>query len=251
MLKKSITNFSELNRELQTYLYCGYDLHFVHGWFCAYLSAPSDSEDDLLIPTYLILNEDKIQDEVKFTKLIDKLVKVYSELADAIFENNKLIRPLIDFAKPNGFDPLTFTPEHKRNLLVWLYGYLTGYLALGGEISENIDDEQLLEEKFYPALFTLCVALFSLAGQVEVKFMESLVAEDFNELQDDLKSMWESEDGEADVELLFKDAMDELDLADIIGALNDLFYVMRVSDENRFAAQNHQNSLLGKLNTRH
>ena len=43
----------------------------------------------------------------------------------------------------------------------------------------------------------------------------------------------------------------ELDLADVIGALNDLFYVIRVSDETRYAAQSHQNSLLGRLSTRH
>ena len=44
------------------------------------ISAPSDSEEDLLIPTYLILDEDKIKDEQKFASLVDRLVAVYSEL---------------------------------------------------------------------------------------------------------------------------------------------------------------------------
>lgn len=251
MLKKPLNNLSLLNQELAAYLYQGYDLHFIHGWFCAYLSAPSDSEEDLLIPTYLILDETKIADEEKFTKLVDKLVKVYSELADAIFENNKLIRPLIDFAKPNGFDPLAFTAEQNRNLLVWLYGYLTGYLAIGGDITEYATDENLLEERFFPGLFTLCIAFFKLSQQVELSFMSSEASADFAELQADLKTMWESEDGEGDVETLISESIEELDMADVIGALNDVFYVIRVSDEARFAAQNSANPLLGKLTSRH
>ncbi len=251
MLKKPLNNLSLLNQELVGYLYSGYDLHFIHGWFSAYLSAPSDSEEDLLIPTYLILDETKIVDEEKFTKLVDKLVKVYSELADAIFENNKLIRPLIDFAKPNGFDPLTFTAEQSKNLLVWLYGYLTGYLAIGGDITEYATDENLLEERFFPGLFTLCIAFFKLSQQVDLSFMSPEAAADFNELRSDLKAMWESEDGEGDVEILISESIEELDMADVIGALNDVFYVIRVSDEARFAAQNSANPLLGKLTSRH
>lgn len=250
MSKKPAQNLATLNQELKEYLYTGYDLHFVHGWFSAYLSAPSDSEEDLLIPTYLILDEDKIKDEQKFASLVDRLVAVYSELADAIFENNKLIRPLIDFARPNAFDPLGFTPEQRRNLTMWLYGYLTGYLAIGGDITEYATNEQLLEEKFFPALFTLCVAFFSLAGESDLGEVSAKVAEDFAELQIDLKSMWESEEDEDDVDELIRESIEELDLADIIGALNDVFYVIRVSDESRFAASG-QNKLLNKLATRH
>ena len=40
-------------------------------------------------------------------------------------------------------------------------------------------------------------------------------------------------------------------MADVIGALNDVFYVVRVSDEARFVAQqNSANPLLGKLTSR-
>ena len=70
-MKTNSIDLEALNRELTTYFYRGYDLHFIHGWFCAYLSAPSDSEDDLLIPTYLIVDEDKIADEPKFAKLVE------------------------------------------------------------------------------------------------------------------------------------------------------------------------------------
>ena len=251
MIKKSTINLSEINQELKTYLFAGYDLHFLHGWFSAYLSAPSESEEDLLIPSYLILDEDSVAEEQKFAKLVDKLVNIYSDLAENIFENNKLIRPLIDFDKPNTFDPLLFTVENKRNLLVWLYGYLTGYLVLGNDVTEYITDEDMLEGKFYPALFTLCVAFISLSQDVDKSFMSAKVADDFAELLGDLKSMWESEEDESDIDSLFAESIAELDLADVIGALNDLFYVIRVSDETRYAAQSHQNSLLGRLSTRH
>ncbi len=256
MKKNNNINLAAINQELVDYLYKGYDLHFVHGWFSAYLSAPSDSEDDLVIPTYLILDEEKIQDEDKFAKLVDKLIAVYSDLADSIFEHNKLIRPLIDFAKPNTFDPLKFTEEHERNLLVWLYGYLTGYLAIGGDITEyaiteHSNNDKLLEERFYPALFTLCIALFKLTKTVNLNFMSQEIAADFAELQVDLKTMWESEDDEDNVDELISDAIEEIDMADIIGALNDVFYAIRVSDESKFAANTQQNSLLNKLNTRH
>ena len=133
---------------------------------------------------------------------------------------------------------------------MWLYGYLTGYLAIGGDITEYATNEQLLEEKFFPALFTLCVAFFSLARESDLGEMSAQVAEDFAELQIDLKSMWESEEDEDDVDELIRESIEELDLADIIGALNDVFYVIRVSDESRFAASG-QNKLLNKLATRH
>ena len=250
MIKNTQANLAKLNQELVAYVWPGYDLHFLHGWFAAYLSAPSDSEDDLLIPSYLILDEDKIKDEQAFAKLVDKLVLVYTDLADSIYENNKLIRPLIDFAKPNSFDPLLFSLEHKRNLLTWLYGYLTGYLAIGGDVTEYATDEALLEDKFYPALFTLCIALFSLAREVKCENQAANVSVDFAELEQDLLAMWESEDGE-DITAAIEDAIKELDLADIIGALNDLFYVLRVTDEKRFAEKEPATTLLHKLTTKH
>lgn len=251
MIKKKASDLEVLNNEIKPYLFQGYDLHFIHGWFTAYLSAPSDSEEDLLIPTYLILDEDNIKDEQKFAKIIDKLINVYSELADNIFEKTKLLRPLIDFNKPNSFDPLLFSDEHKRNLLMWLYGYLTGYLVTATDITECTTNEQLLEDKFFPALFTLSVALISLKSQVDLSFMSVDVKNDFDELLVDVKAMWESEDNELPTDELFASALAELDLADIIGALNDVFYAIRVIDESQFANSTANNTLLNKLVTRH
>lgn len=252
MHKKKLTNLAELNNEIKAYLYVGFDLHFIHGWFNSYLSAPSDSEEDLVIPTYLILNEDLIQDEHKFAKTVDKLIAVYSELADNIFEKNKILRPLVDFNKPNSFDPLLFSAENKQNLLLWLYGYMTGYLVTSGDVTEYAPNEKLLDEKFYPALFTLSVALIKLAQELPLDFMSSEMKTDFDELLVDVRSMWESdENDQAEVEDIFTDSIAELDLADIVGALNDVFYVIRLSDENRFVNTQTNNSLLGKLATRH
>ncbi len=241
----------QINLELLNYVYNGYDLHFIHGWFAAYLSSPSDSEEDLLIPTYLVLDESKIKDEQSFSKFIDKLVKIYANLADSIYEQNKLIRPLVDFAKPNTFDPLLFSDEHRQNLLSWLYGYLSGFLAISDDISEYKIEEKILDEKFYPALFTLCIAFFSLKSTVSLNNPADNVKEDMQELEQDLKSMWESEDGEEDVEILIASAIANLDLSDIVGALNDIFYVVRVIDETIYNNSSQQNSLLGKLVSKH
>lgn len=243
-------NLEEVDNEFKKYLYQGYDLFFIHGWFNAYLSAPSDSEEDLLIPTYLILDEDDIADENKFSKSVDKLVTLYSQIADNIFENNKPLKPLVSFAKPNSFDPLTFTDVENKNLLMWLYGYLTCYLVTSGEAAEYVTDQKLLDEKLYPALFTLSVALATLSKRISTDFMSEEVKTDFFEIVDDVKSMWESEENESlSVDELFTQVENELDLADIVGALNDIFYVIRVSDENRFAATPDE-TLLGKLNAR-
>lgn len=248
--KNQSLNLSQINTELTDFCYEGYDLYFVHGWFCAYLSAPSDSQEDLVLPTYLVLNEDKITDEHKFTKLVDKLMEIYTDLADNIFEKNKLIRPVVNLTD-NSYEPDKFTLLQQQNLLKWLYGYLTGYLVLNGEVTDYITDEKMLDEKFYPALFTLCVALIKLVAEnIEIK-MEAKIQEDFSELLADIKAMWESEEGEELTDSLFNEAMAALDYNDIVTALNDLFYVMRVSDEKRMQALHHQNSLLGKLTTRH
>lgn len=245
-------DLTKLNDELQLYVWQGYDLFFLHGWFVAYLSAPSDSEEDILIPSYLLLDEEQIKDEKQFAQLIDKLVAIYSQLSENIFEKNKLIRPLIDLERPNNFDPLSFTPEQTLNLFNWLYGYLTGYLALGGDIIEYANNDEFLEDKFYPSLFTLCVALFKLNEECSKANISPKYAEDLQELILDLRAMWESEEDEASVDEVIAETMQELDLLDIPGALNDIFYVIRVCDENRYNTLQGQNTLLNKLSaTKH
>lgn len=249
MLKKKRIDLTELNQELDQYLYKGYDLFFIHGWFCSYISAPSDSEEDLVLPTYLILDEDKVTDEQKFAKLVDKLIALYSELSDNIFEKNKLLKPLINLNEPNKFDPQDLPTEAKQNLLIWLYGYLTCYLVTSADVNEYISDQNLLDNKFYPALFTLNILLVKLSQEVTLDFLANNVREDFNELLSDIKQMWESDDENVVVEDLFAKMSSDSDFNDIVSALNDVFYVIRISDENRFTKQN--NTILNKLNTRH
>lgn len=249
MLKKKRVDLTALNQEISQYLYQGYDLYFIHGWFCSYISAPSDSEEDLVLPTYLILDEDKILDEQKFAKTVDSLIALYSELSDNIFEKNKLLKPLINFNEPNKFDPQDLSIEAQRNLLMWLYGYLTCYLVTSSDANEYITNEELLDEKFYPALFTLNIILVKLAQTVSLDFMADNVREDFNELLVDIKQMWESDDETLVIEDMFAKLSGESEFDDIVSALNDVFYVIRVSDENKFTQQN--NSILNKLQTRH
>lgn len=241
----------KLNKDLCTYFWPGYDLYFLHGWFLAYLSAPSDSEEDLLIPMYLVLDESTIKDEIHFSKVIDKLVKLYTDLAESIYEDNKLIRPLVDFEQPIKSDLSLFTDADKQHLLKWLYGYLNYYLAMDTDITEQIDNTELRENKLYPALFTLCVALFKLAQDFDLDGACEEVKQNFAELQLDLKEMWESEAGEQDIDKIIAEAVEKFDLADINRALNDVFYVVRTNDEQNLASSSVENSLLNKLITKH
>ena len=244
-------DYAKLDTELKTYCYAGYDIHFLHGWFCAYLYAPSDSEEDLLIPDYLIVDEDKIKDEVVFSKIVDNLVELYSVMADSLYEQNKPIKPLIDINKPAFFDPLLFDANHKINLIKWLYGYLAGFVVIGLDVSEVIPDDKLLDEKFFPALFTLCIALFALDREIaQVDKVDEAFKVDYKELLEDLKAMWESEDNEADVDEQIANAIEHLDLMDVNAALNDIFYVVRRSDEIKNADAD-SGKLLNKLITKH
>lgn len=248
--KNRLIDLETSNQELIRYTYAGYDLYFLHGWFTAYLSAPNDSEEDLLIPDYLIIDESRIDNEASFSKTIDLLVDMYSGLAEALFDDNKPICPLIDFSAPTFFDTEAFTSVHFHNLLKWLYGYLAGFMAIGVEISESID-EDLVNQRFYPALFTLCVAFFYLERKAVLGDVdENNFKPDYEELARDLQQMWESQEGEADIDSLITAAVTELDLKDIAIAVNDIFYVVRRSDELKLAKQS-INPLLGKLTTNH
>ena len=91
-----------------------------------------------------------------------------------------------------------------------------------------------------------CSAAISPPGAECFPSFEAARLEDYD---DDVDG--NDEDGEGDVDELINDAIEELDMADVIGALNDVFYVVRVSDEARFVAQqNSANPLLGKLTSR-
>jgi len=178
---KKITSeyLTKLQQQIELYFYKGYNLFFIHGWFCAYLSSPSDSEEDLLIPTYLILDEEKITDETKFIKVVDDLMVLYNDLADK-------------------------------------------------------KDEVLLDEKFFPAVFTLCVGLLLLNKDKDISktnLFAADVLEDFKEICDDVMSMWE-DDGESLEDRLKEYSLSEV-TPNIVDALNSIFYVVRKSEEHR------------------
>jgi len=247
--KNKELDLSLINQKLTSYTYSGYDLYFLHGWFAAYLSAPNDSEEDLLIPDYLIVEEEKITDEQLFSKLIDELVVLYSAMAESLFEGNKPIKPLVDFSNSSFYTPSSFSKEHMQNLLKWLYGYLAGFMAIGID-TESINDESLMEQRFYPALFTLCISLFYLDKSIKNKSFSKEFDLDYQELLGDLKNMWESQDGEDEIEQTISDSIAKLDLADVATAINDIFYVIRKVDETK-AAEQPSGKLLGQLTTRH
>lgn len=205
-------NLAGLNKSLAKYTWKGYDLYFLHGWFTAYLLSSGNSEEDLLIPGYLILDEAKLDDDKQFSGIVDDLVLVYNELAQSIYDKNKQIRPMINYDKPNVFDVNNITEFERHNLLKWLYGYLSAYVITGEDVPAHINDQNLLDGKFYPALFTLCIALFSLDGHVALSdYLSDKFKADYAELKLDLKSMWESDENEPHIEDLFSSMQKKLD----------------------------------------
>jgi hypothetical protein len=247
MKKLTQEDLVKLNKQTQQYFYKGYTVHFMHGWFCAYLAAPSDSEEDLVIPTYLILDEAKISNERAFAQFIDDLMLLYSEIADNIFEHNKLIKPLVNLTNRNSFPIDALTTDEKLNLQQWLYGYLCGHLVIGNDITEYCDDEKLLDEKFFPALFTVCSAFLLLDKEVEINSTLAATAlDDYEEVKADLIEMWEVAEGQTILDQLVQASLTNI-LADLVAALNTLFSVVRTVDEARFSGNMQHHNLLNKL----
>ena len=244
--RKAKIDFTILNQQTGKYFYPGYDLYFMHGWFSSYLSAPSESEEDLVIPTYLVFDEDKDIDEASIAAFVDDLMYVYSDISDSIYEKNRQIKPLGSLLSPNDFSVEKLDKPQKIQLLTWLYGYICGYLVIGADISEYCQDERLLEDKFYPALYTVCAVFLLLEQSLNPESLFSATAfEDFQDVKADILDMWEDEGGQTILDEIKEINLDDA-LSDFINALNTIFYVIRVSDEARFAANN-QNSLLKSL----
>lgn len=244
MSKITKIDLHKINQQSIEYFYPGYNLFFIHGWFCSYLSAPSDSEEDLVIPSYLVLNEDKIIDEKKFAKFVDDLMVIYSEISDNIYEKNKQIKPLVNLNNPNDFNVFSLSSVEKENLLTWLYGYLCGYLVIGSDITEYCEDEKLLDDKFFPALLTVCSIFLLLDKEHPALFMDE-VLEDFLDVKADILDMWEVDEGQTLQEQLADVVLADV-MPDFVNALNSIFYIIRVADEARFASDQ-QSPLLKKL----
>ena len=228
MAKKTI-DLPKLNIETAKYFYKGYDIYFIHGWFCAYLSAPSDSEEDDVIPTYMILDEDKISDEKVFTKFIDSLMELFSEIADSIYEKNKPLKPLVNL---NNNNIETLNEEEKHNLFIWLYGYLSGFIVIGSDITEYCTDDKLLDEVFFPSLMIVCSSLLLLEKEVNPKDLfakQSL--EDYNDLCLDIADMWESDENGKTLPETLEGESYSLSLTELSQALAAIFYVVRTADE--------------------
>jgi hypothetical protein len=249
--KKPNLDLVTLNHEVSKYFFPGYDLYFIHGWFCAYLSALGESEDDLLIPTYLVLNEGSIDNEQHFDGFIGRLVELYSALADQLYEHNKPLCPLIDLSMPQKFATQTLDDNDKPSLLNWLTGYLNGYLVIGEDITELKDvDEELMEKRFYPGLFTVCMSLLKLVQEVGCASLGGSARDNFNDVLEDARGMWSSEDGSAMVEQQIAAAIKKIDYNDLSAAVNDIFYVVRSCDEIRYNNPG-SSKLLNNLVSRH
>ncbi len=251
-MKKQVNiDFATLNHEVSKYFFSGYDLYFIHGWFCAYLSALGESEDDLLIPTYLVLNESAIENEQHFEGFIGRLVELYTSLAEQLYERNKPLCPLIDVTMPQKFTRGIIESGDKQNLLNWLVGYLNGYLVIGEDITElNEADEELMDQRFYPALFTVCMSLLKLSKEVNLAYLSGSARSNFNDVLEDAAGMWDGDEGSNGVEQQIAAAIQKVEYNDLISAVNDIFYVIRSCDEIR-----HSNAtgsdLLNTLASRH
>lgn len=252
-MKKTL-NLVDLNNWLVKYTYAGLDLHFVSGWFAAYLSSINDEDQEelLLVPDFLIFDDNKITDEQDFSKLIDELVKLYSEVADRLFELNKPIQPLISLVKPNIFSTDNLTHDELQLLEAWLLGYLYFILTSEVDIAEICTNQAMLDEHYYPALFTLSVILIDLQIKLQSDKKTQEVTTYVGYLTEavfDLQEMWEPETDAEDKASMFSDALKTVNYADIVPALNSIFFVVRKIDEERYANRQISKSLLGKLSS--
>lgn len=235
MKKFSHDELIKVANQINEYFYKGYDIHFIHGFIASYLSSPSDSEEDMVIPMYLVLDESTITDENKFTKFMDNLLELYKDLSDKIYEQNKLIKPLTNISHPNNFMNAEITIPEKTNLLNWLYGYLCCYLTIGADITEDCKDVDLLEKRFFPALFTICACFILLEREIGTSKLlyteEALI--DFNELKEDVINMWEDDENGSFLDGLNKYKLNEA-IEHLVEALNSVFFVVRKIEETKF-----------------
>jgi hypothetical protein len=252
MKKISKLDLHKLNEKTKEYCFKGYDIFFIHGWFVAYLSAPSDNDEDSVFPMGVILDEDQIKNEAVFSKYIDEVMSIFTAIADNIFEQNKLIKPLINLDKPNYFSN-TLTIDEKSNLLKWLFGYLFGSLALGEDVYTYSQDEELIDEIYFPALWEVACVFLKLDKEAVIHdAMNDQVKADYLELKEMIIDLWESEDGgnmtieDEVINMSLDDALDKM-----LPALNTVFSVVRTIDEAKFDDKHTPNTLLTNLTTLH
>ena len=238
---------------MQKYCLTGYDIYFLHGWICAGLSTVGQIDDEEILPLSFILNEtmlpndDKHPDAPAFQKFLSGLAAMLEQLANAVFEDNKLIKPMVNIETPNVFEVTTgvnpeisaLTDAELANLYRWLYGYLSGYLSFGVDIQDYCDNDDLLEKVYFPALFTLCVAFLLLDKQLNNNncnnyfSTEPDIKEFYDTFRDEIENMWESDvvnelDQHEDMKLSesIKHFTLEMVLPKILESLNAIFSVV-------------------------
>ncbi len=249
---KKTMSLIEVNKWLSKYTYAGLDIHFVSGWFASYLSSVNDdSTEELLVPDFLIFDENKITNEQDFSKLIDELVKIYSDAADRLYEQNKLLQPMVDLTKPNVIQIDDLSKEQLQALEAWLLGYMYFILTSEVDIAALSSNQTLLDEYYYyPALFTLSIILMDLQIklQSDAKTNQSPTYVAYlTETIFDLREMWEADDDATNKDTMFDEALANVNYNDLIPALNSIFFVVRKIDEERYANEQMSKSLLGKL----
>ncbi len=225
-------NIELANKYSANYLYPGYDIYFIHGWFYSYILSISENSDDLWFPDYLVLDEDKITDNKLFTKFIDNLLLIYTTLVNNAFEKNLPISVLVDVNNIN-VTIVNLSVIEQSNLLNWLYGYLSGWLVTWNDgLDQYFKDHKNLEDKFYQDMFYLTGAFILLDNQLKPQLSEMILS-DYNDLKLDLFDIWDLKEPEIIQEFkklnLNNDSFDILN--GVSNSLNSLFQIMRIIDE--------------------
>jgi len=223
MQSDNIHNLSVLRNVLSKITYLGYDHNFLYGWLIGYLSYIQDEEEDELIPTGLILNEEKLhkyQNELEQT--INVTLKEYEHLANIYYEKNQDIdvSSLID-------------TNEKINLLKFLYGYLSKMLLNDLEF-DNSELINLIDDEYYPQLFKLVASFVTLTKQIKLADCSSYFMDDIYDLSNELQTMWEAE-GAEDMSEYFENYPIKVETINL--ALDCLFLTMRKIDEIRYVKQ--------------
>lgn len=233
------------------YCHYGYDLYFLHGWICATLSVVGPIDDDQIIPLYLMLNEDTIPDDNTddqvFENFTTNLLAIYEQITNSVFEENKVIKPLVNLDTPNVFEVKNLTNSELSNLYCWLYGYLAAYLTTGGDIQDHCDNEDMLNKLFFPALFTLSSAFLLLDQKLNdnncnnyFSTNSDYLKEFYTEFRDDIDNMWESDEvNELNLRdnIKLSDAVKTLSLdlvlPKIVESINAMFSVAIYTEANK------------------
>lgn len=223
-------DYKKINTEMQEYILPNYDIFYFHGWFsaCSILEDSTRESDEFPIWT---LKDTKYKDEKQFNKFYKKFVMMSDEIFFNTFQNNKLLRPLVNLDKTI-VDFTVLDPTETVALVKWLWGFcdVIFYFDLVGNILDVEDEE--INTRFFNALYNLSCIFLNLKDKLE---LSNDVTEDLNETTSNLLSTWEQEtdNQEESIEDIIASEDISLALKDIVVAINDILYtILQVSENN-------------------